>query len=102
MPAESGCPEPVFRAQPGPSLTVGQHVALAVLTAYKVLLSPLFTGSCRFLPSCSDYAREAITVHGCVKGMWLAARRLSRCQPLGSSGLDPVPARAARISSTRM
>jgi putative membrane protein insertion efficiency factor len=97
MSAEPGSPELPCR-----SLSVGQQLALTMLTAYKVLLSPLFTGSCRFLPSCSDYAREAITVHGCIKGMWLAARRLSRCQPLGSSGLDPVPARAARMSSTRM
>ena len=83
-------------------LSVAQRGALALLTAYKFLLSPLFAGSCRFLPSCSDYAREAVTVHGAVKGVWLTARRLSRCHPLGSSGVDPVPDRAPRMSSTRM
>jgi putative membrane protein insertion efficiency factor len=82
-------------------LSVPQRSALALLTLYKVLLSPLFSGSCRFLPSCSDYAREAVTMHGAVKGTWLAVRRLSRCHPLGSSGFDPVPGRSRRVS-TRM
>ena len=66
-------------ADPVPSrverLSVAQRSALALLTLYKILLSPLFAGSCRFLPSCSDYAREAVSVHGAVKGVWLAARR---------------------------
>jgi putative membrane protein insertion efficiency factor len=90
-------------ADPVPSrverLSVAQRSALALLALYKILLSPLFTGSCRFLPSCSDYAREAVSVHGAVKGVWLAARRLSRCHPLGSSGLDPVPRRSGRAST---
>jgi uncharacterized protein len=90
--------EPLARAEP---LSVIQRAALACLTLYKILLSPLFTGSCRFVPSCSDYAREAVTVHGAVKGTWMAARRLSRCHPLGSSGFDPVPGRSQR-ASTRM
>ena len=66
-------------ADPVPSrlerLSVAQRSALALLALYKILLSPLFTGSCRFLPSCSDYAREAVSVHGALKGVWLAARR---------------------------
>jgi putative membrane protein insertion efficiency factor len=94
MPAE---PVP-FRTE---RLSMAQRLALAFLTLYKILLSPLFTGSCRFVPSCSDYAREAVTVHGAVKGVWLAARRLSRCHPLGSSGFDPVPGRSPRMP-TRM
>jgi putative membrane protein insertion efficiency factor len=77
-------------------LSFAQRTALAFLTLYKALLSPLFAGSCRFFPSCSDYAREAVTVHGAVKGTWLATRRLSRCHPLGSSGFDPVPGRSRR------
>jgi len=72
-------------------LTPAQHLALATLRAYKLLLSPLFAGSCRFLPSCSDYAAEAIRRHGIVYGTWLAAARLARCHPLGRSGVDPVP-----------
>ena len=90
-------------ADPGTApRNLAQRSALALLTLYKMLLSPLFTGSCRFVPSCSDYAREAVIVHGTVKGTWLAARRLARCHPLGSSGLDPVPTAAPRGSSSRM
>jgi putative membrane protein insertion efficiency factor len=90
MAAEPGSPMPE-------RLSAAQRSALGLLAVYKILLSPLFTGSCRFLPSCSDYAREAVTVHGAVKGVWLAARRLSRCHPLGSSGPDPVPGRSTRM-----
>jgi putative membrane protein insertion efficiency factor len=79
------------------SLSPAQRTAVAALRAYKLLLSPLFTGSCRFVPSCSDYAREAIVRHGILKGTWLAARRLGRCHPFGSSGLDPVPGRTPRF-----
>lgn len=78
-------------SQTAQSLTVSQRALLVVLTLYKGLFSPLFAGSCRYVPSCSDYAREAIAEHGALKGAWLAARRLSRCHPAGSSGFDPVP-----------
>lgn len=64
---------------------------LAAIAAYRVLLSPLFTGSCRFVPSCSAYAREAVARHGALQGGWLAARRLARCHPLCRGGLDQVP-----------
>ena len=64
---------------------------LNLIKAYKILISHLFTGSCRFLPSCSSYAQEAVTLHGALKGSWLAVRRISRCHPLGRSGFDPVP-----------
>jgi len=53
----------------------------------------MFAGSCRFLPSCSDYAAEAVMRFGVVRGSLLAARRLARCHPLGAHGLDPVPQR---------
>jgi len=66
-------------------------VALRVLRAYKIVFSPQFAGSCRFLPSCADYAAEALARHGLLKGSWLAVRRLSRCHPLGAAGHDPVP-----------
>ena len=66
-------------------------VVLAALKAYKVLLSPLFTGSCRFYPSCSDYMAEAVSLHGPWRGIWLGCRRLARCHPLGGHGVDPVP-----------
>ena len=76
-------------------------VAVAALTApirfYRRFLSPLFPPSCRFQPTCSHYAIEAIETHGAIKGLGLALRRLAKCHPLtwlgGSSGFDPVPPR---------
>jgi len=63
--------------------------------AYRYALSPMLPRSCRFEPSCSAYALEALSVHGPFKGSWLAVRRLSRCHPIaflgGGSGIDPVP-----------
>lgn len=64
---------------------------MALVRAYQLTLAPLFTGSCRFEPSCSRYAMTALEQHGLLKGAWLAIRRLARCHPLGGSGLDPVP-----------
>jgi putative membrane protein insertion efficiency factor len=74
-------------------LRLPQRLALGVLRGYKLLISPLFTGACRFHPSCSTYMAEAIRTHGVVEGVWLGLRRLARCHPLGSSGFDPVPPR---------
>jgi putative membrane protein insertion efficiency factor len=64
---------------------------IVLIRAYQVVLSPLFGGACRFLPSCSVYAIEAIQMHGAWSGSLLALRRLSRCHPLGTAGVDPVP-----------
>ena len=67
----------------------------APIRAYRALISPLTPPSCRFTPSCSHYALEALHSHGPAKGLLLAARRISRCHPItwlgGSSGFDPVP-----------
>lgn len=68
-----------------------KHGAIGVIRLYQLLLSPFFRGSCRFTPSCSDYAREAIERHGVVRGLTLSVRRLSRCHPMGAHGVDPVP-----------
>ena len=68
----------------------------ALLRGYQLLLSPLVGPACRFAPSCSEYAREAIALHGPGYGSWLAIRRLSRCHPLGGAGFDPVPERSHR------
>jgi uncharacterized protein len=70
-----------------------QRVALAVVRFYQLALSPFFGGSCRFVPSCSVYAADAIREHGALRGSLLAARRLAKCHPFGGSGLDPVPER---------
>jgi uncharacterized protein len=60
---------------------------------YQLLVSPLLPPSCRFLPSCSEYAAEAIQRHGALRGVGLALYRLARCHPWGGSGYDPVPGR---------
>ena len=65
----------------------------ALIGGYRRFVSPLFPARCRFFPSCSAYALEAIQVHGAARGGWLAARRLSRCHPFHSGGIDRVPAR---------
>jgi putative membrane protein insertion efficiency factor len=70
-------------------------VLIAPIRAYRIFISPLFPPSCRFQPTCSQYAIEAIATHGPLRGLGLALRRLSRCHPIswlgGSSGFDPVP-----------
>jgi uncharacterized protein len=69
---------------------VGALLALPI-RAYRLLLSPLLPPSCRFLPTCSDYAAEALQRHGAGHGLVLSLRRLARCHPWGGSGYDPVP-----------
>ena len=64
---------------------------LAMVRAYQLLISPLLLPSCRFLPTCSEYAAGAIERHGAVRGAALALRRVTRCHPWGDSGYDPVP-----------
>jgi hypothetical protein len=61
------------------------------IRAYQLLLSPVMPACCRFTPSCSAYAIEAIAAHGPVAGSWLALRRISRCHPWNDGGYDPVP-----------
>ena len=76
-----------------------RQIAVALLSApihfYRAVLSPLKPPSCRFTPTCSAYALEAVAAHGALKGLWLTLRRLARCHPItflgGSSGFDPVP-----------
>ena len=64
---------------------------LGAIALYRLMLSPLIGANCRHLPTCSDYAREAIETNGAWKGGWLALARLCRCHPWGSQGFDPVP-----------
>lgn len=66
-------------------------VLLALLRFYRRRISPLLGPRCRFAPSCSAYAVEALTVHGGRRGSWLSVRRLARCQPFHPGGHDPVP-----------
>jgi putative membrane protein insertion efficiency factor len=64
---------------------------LAFIRAYQYLLRPMLGSNCRFYPSCSDYAREAIERHGAIRGTWLAIKRVARCHPYHPGGFDPVP-----------
>jgi uncharacterized protein len=64
---------------------------VGIVRVYQRLVSPLLPPSCRFYPSCSAYAVEALSRHGAMRGSWLAARRLARCHPFHPGGVDPVP-----------
>ena len=66
-------------------------VMRAIIKAYQWTISPLIGQVCRYTPSCSHYAAEAIMRHGPIKGVWLSVKRIARCHPWGSSGYDPVP-----------
>ena len=70
----------------------GVRLCLGLIRGYQLIFSQFFRGECRFLPSCSEYAVEAVERHGALRGSWLAARRLARCHPLCVAGHDPVPA----------
>lgn len=72
-------------------MTVYERAVRLGLRAYKLTLSPLIGRQCRFLPTCSEYAAEALIAHGPWRGSWLAARRVCRCNPWGGFGYDPVP-----------
>jgi putative membrane protein insertion efficiency factor len=75
-------------------MTLYERTVRGALRAYKLTLSPLIGRQCRYLPSCSDYAAQALISHGPWKGGALAVRRLCRCHPWGGSGWDPPPPRA--------
>jgi uncharacterized protein len=66
-------------------------IFIALVKFYQFAISPLFPSSCRYTPTCSNYALEALRKHGPFKGLWLAIRRIGRCHPWGSHGHDPVP-----------
>jgi uncharacterized protein len=67
------------------------RVLITLITGYRRFISPLLGARCRFAPSCSAYALEAVREHGALRGTWLAARRIGRCHPFNPGGFDPVP-----------
>jgi putative membrane protein insertion efficiency factor len=67
------------------------RVLLALVAAYRYLLSPMLGRSCRFFPTCSEYAMEALERYGALRGSWLTVRRVARCHPWHPGGYDPVP-----------
>ena len=70
-----------------------KYPLIGALRLYRLLISPLYGQVCRYHPSCSAYALEAVTVHGSIRGSWYAVRRLARCHPWAAGGYDPVPPR---------
>src|SRR5262245_2486489 len=76
-----------------------QLAVVALLRAYKFGISPLFPPSCRYVPTCSEYAMEAVDRHGVVRGLALAIWRLLRCHPFVKGGFDPVPLRVRHFRS---
>lgn len=68
-----------------------RRLLLGLIRGYQLLISPLLGANCRYHPSCSEYAREAVIRHGALRGGALALRRIGRCHPWGGSGYDPVP-----------
>jgi putative membrane protein insertion efficiency factor len=74
---------------------------IQLVRLYRIAISPWLGGNCRFDPTCSSYAIDALQIHGVVKGSWLAIKRMGRCHPWGGSGYDPVPKIPEDIDETR-
>jgi len=86
-------------------MNVGQHILIFLVRVYRWTLSPVLTvlfgpnGGCRFTPTCSKFALEAIKTHGAISGSWLALKRICRCNPFGGCGHDPAPSELKPHSS---
>jgi len=78
--------------------TLAARVLIVPVTGYRRFISPLLPPSCRFAPSCSEYALEALQRHGAARGLWLTVRRLARCHPFNPGGYDPVPPRPQGVT----
>ena len=78
-----------------------KRLLLGLIAGYRYLLSPLLGPSCRFYPTCSVYAGEAIETHGALKGSWLAVKRILKCHPWHPGGVDPVPPAEPRHDAPR-
>ncbi len=72
-------------------MNLPRRLLWGLVRGYQLFISPVLPGSCRYVPSCSAYAAEAIARHGALKGGWLALKRIARCHPFGGWGYDPVP-----------
>jgi len=84
---------PVQRTSGGGASSLYQvrRIFILLLAGYKRLISPLLPSACRYYPTCSEYMREAIEVHGAARGVWMGLKRLGRCHPFHEGGCDPVP-----------
>ena len=83
-------------------MSPASRIALALIRVYKIVLSPLFAGSCRYTPGCADYMSESISRFGFLRGGWLGTKRLCKCHPLGGHGFDPVPDPLMLLRSIQM
>lgn len=83
-------PTTVLQSNVWKSESLAARMAVALIRGYQLVIRPLLSGSCRYLPTCSEYAVEAILTHGAVRGGWMGLKRILRCHPFGGSGLDPV------------
>ena len=83
-------------------MNVGRMLLVGLVRAYQLVISPWLPQSCRYYPSCSSYAIQALQTHGAIRGTWLAVRRLGRCHPWSPGGVDHVPpARTANAERAR-
>lgn len=78
--------------------TLAARVLMAPVIGYRRLVSPFIAPRCRFEPSCSTYALDALRSHGALRGLWLTVRRIARCHPFNPGGYDPVPARSRGVT----
>lgn len=76
-------------------MSIPARILLGLIAGYQRLISPVLGARCRFHPTCSAYAAEAIATHGSLRGSWLAIKRVARCHPWNPGGIDPVPERKA-------
>jgi putative membrane protein insertion efficiency factor len=82
-------------------MSVTGRAVVALIRLYQTVVSPVLGPRCRFHPSCSCYAADAVTHHGAARGLWLALRRIARCHPWTEGGIDPVPAPATPTPSSQ-
>ena len=91
MPSADARPSAPAAAARTAGARLGAWILIFLVRGYQVVLSPLLPPACRYYPSCSQYAIEALEKHGALRGGWLAARRIARCHPFRPGGYDPVP-----------
>ena len=92
--------QPEADAAPGRAVRVAALPFVGLIRLYQLAVSPWLGGNCRFQPTCSAYAIEALERHGVLRGGWLAVRRIGRCHPWGGCGYDPVPPRKTSETDT--
>lgn len=83
-------------------LLVPRNIGVALLVAYRTVISPIYGDVCRYYPSCSYYTLQAVQQHGLIKGSWLGARRILRCHPWAEGGIDDIPEPVRRFATTKL